>query len=245
MRKEKIVRLLAVAGLIATLSVFPGAKVGGPAEQPYLVVEYIRPGGSCASPSGTNDTVLNETWKLPAGGLAYQVNPAVPRGLDSAAALAAIQAAAASWDNSTTATLFSYGGTTSMKAGKLDGVNAVSFGGAPGGSIAVAYMWFTDSTRTVLREADMSLANGFRWSANGTLTEDPNLATDDCLGETDRMDVRDIATHEFGHWVGVKHTPTDNAYNHRTMYPFASYKELFKRSLAAGDVAGVPAKYGP
>ena len=72
-------------------------------------------------------------------------------------------------------------------------------------------------------------------------TENPNVATyaDDCGGADGRVDLQDIATHEFGHWFGLGHTPAGGEYNHRTMFPYASYKELFKRSLAQGDRSSV------
>jgi Matrixin len=52
-------------------------------------------------------------------------------------------------------------------------------------------------------------------------------------------DVRNVATHEAGHMLGLGHTPVTTA----TMYATSSLGEIGKRILGADDVAGVCAIY--
>jgi len=223
-------------GLVASVGWGLSQKVAGSGEQLFTVVEYIRPGGTCASPNTDNGAFALEGWKLD-GTLTYYINAnSIPRDVDKNAAVADIQAAANTWDNGTAAALFSLGGITTVKAGKRDGVNAVSFGGAPYGAIAVAYIWAKDG---IVQEADMSLSNGFKWAIGS------EAASGDCGGADGKMDVQAIATHEFGHWLGAAHTSDDTANNAQTMFPFASYKELFKQSLASGDKTALNSLYGP
>lgn len=230
MKHSRLISVLAL--LLLVVALIPArseAKIN-------VVVDAIRPGGTCASPNPENGAFALHGWKLPAGGLTYRFNAAsTPTGLSQSDAQNAITSAAAAWDGNTAATLLTFGGTTGLKAGKRDGVNAVSFGGAPFGAIAVAFIWTSNGT---VLEADMTLANGFKWATNVG-------ATDDCGGAADRMDVWDIATHEFGHWVGSAHTTTDAANNAQSMFPFASYKELFKRDIANGDKTALNTLYGP
>jgi len=56
------------------------------------------------------------------------------------------------------------------------------------------------------------------------------------------FDVRNIATHEAGHVVGLADL-YDNVYSELTMYGYASPKETKKISLEAGDIAGAQALY--
>ena len=231
MRVSHAARVLAVAGLVALVGVGPAPGALDDAPQLQTIVEYIRPGGSCVTPTGSNNSSISEAYSLPAGGLTYRINlGSVPSGLSAAAVISAISSAADSWRTAGAPPLTNGGTTTRKAGGRADGINTISFGGAPGGSIAVAYMWVRSG---VVVEADMSLAKGFNWATN-------EEATGDCGGASGKMDVQDIAAHELGHWVGAQHTPTAAEYNHRTMYPYASYQELFKRSLERGDKASIP-----
>jgi hypothetical protein len=56
------------------------------------------------------------------------------------------------------------------------------------------------------------------------------------------FDLRNIATHEAGHVVGLDDL-YDDSYSELTMYGYASPKETKKISLEAGDIAGAQALY--
>ena len=211
--------------------------------QSYVVVDAIRPGGTCASPNPDNGANNLHGWKVPAGGLTYKFVAKVPNGLDLNAVESAIQAAAASWDSKTGATLLIYGGRTSKdNPGVWNGQSSIGFGNVPGGAIAVAFVRVKNGE---VVEADVVLGNGFKWSTNNGLSEDPASAADDCTGADGKMDVNDITTHEIGHVIGVAHTSDDSVNNAQTMFPFGSYRELFKRSPAGGDTTALTAIYGP
>ena len=57
------------------------------------------------------------------------------------------------------------------------------------------------------------------------------------------LDVQNIATHEFGHVAGLAHVsaPRDVCL---TMYPYAEYGEIQKRTLGLGDKLGMQTLYG-
>lgn len=61
-------------------------------------------------------------------------------------------------------------------------------------------------------------------------------------GEANKMDYQNIATHEFGHSLGLGHP--DDSCAEETMYRYASYGETKKRTLEAGDIAGTHELYG-
>jgi hypothetical protein len=60
-------------------------------------------------------------------------------------------------------------------------------------------------------------------------------------GDETTMDYRNIAVHEFGHALGLSHP--DDSCTEETMYRFASLNETKKRTLEAGDIAGVNKLY--
>lgn len=57
--------------------------------------------------------------------------------------------------------------------------------------------------------------------------------------QSGKMDLQNIATHEFGHALGLKHTSCKE----ETMYPSTTYGETKKRSLNSGDIAGLTKLY--
>lgn len=61
-------------------------------------------------------------------------------------------------------------------------------------------------------------------------------------GEDNKMDYQNVATHEFGHALGLGH-PDDGCVD-ETMYRFVSKGETKKHDLNAGDITGVNEIYG-
>lgn len=132
----------------------------------------------------------------------------------------ACQAAAQTWSDVATSSFeFQYLGPTTRLAPILDGYNVLSWG-STGGSIATTYIWYVGDT---IIECDMEFEDDFNWGTNGA----SNL-----------MDVQNIATHEFGHFLLLLdlYNSTDSE---KTMYGYGSYGETKKRTLDPDDIAGI------
>jgi hypothetical protein len=133
------------------------------------------------------------------------------------------------WDTETAEDVFGTGTQGSVEAGNLDGVNALSWGDYPGESaIAITYIWYWSDTGEIV-EVDTLFDTDFAWSTGG---------------EPDKMDLQNIATHEFGHWLTLDDLYMKPA-KRQTMYGYGSYGETIKRTLESGDIAGIEAIYGP
>jgi len=63
------------------------------------------------------------------------------------------------------------------------------------------------------------------------------------LGDTSVMDLENIATHEFGHGLGLGDL-YDSVASEETMYGYSTYGETKKRTLYIGDIAGLQELYG-
>lgn len=139
---------------------------------------------------------------------------------DTADEAPACQAAAQTWNDVAESYFeFQYLGSSSRMAPNLDGYNVLSWG-STGGSIATTYIWYIGGT---IIECDMEFEDGYNWGTNGAL----NL-----------MDVQNIATHEFGHFLLLLDL-YDSADREKTMYGYASYGETKKRTLDPDDIAGI------
>ncbi len=115
-----------------------------------------------------------------------------------------------------------------------DDKNEVYFGDvAESGAIAVTIVWYTIGppfAREIV-EWDMVFDDyDFDWA---------NCSLSDC---TQKMDFENIATHELGHAVGLDDLYDDTC-SEETMYGYANYNETKKRTLEAGDIAGVSELY--
>jgi len=133
------------------------------------------------------------------------------------------------WDDETSTELFFEGVQGEVTAGFLDDTNALSYGDYySAGVIAVTYIWYYPDTGEIV-EVDTLFDTDYTW---GDATFDPTV-----------MDLQNIATHEFGHWLVL-----DDLYNRparkQTMYGYSTYGETIKRTLESGDIAGIQEIYG-
>jgi hypothetical protein len=164
------------------------------------------------------------TWS--ARQVPFYVNPA-NQDVPEANALAAIRTGAQAWTDQTQADFsFYFAGTTTAASLENNGRNEVFFRDeASGSTAATAYYWWDSDGR--LLDADIVFWDGgFTFTTTG-------------LGCTSAVYIEDIATHEFGHALGLSHSP-DNA---ATMYPRIGLCKTKWRSLAPDDIAGVEALY--
>lgn len=228
--------LVALAALAVGFSNGFEESLGSWEHEGVAVVEYIRPGGTCSTPSTDNKASVLHGWKVPSGGLTYHVAiGSLPPGVTAGQFETVVDTAAVAWNSAAGATLLNVNGATVAKdkEGTFNGQSSVQYGGqVPFGAIAVAWVRVSGG---VVQEADIRLSKSFKWALNGGITENEASTEDDCAGANGKMDFQDILTHEFGHVVGAAHTNPDTVNNAQTMFPFASYNELFKRTLADGD----------
>lgn len=173
-------------------------------------------------------------WKeLP---VTYVIDPDNPDGLSESFVTAAISAGAEEWDAHTSAELFgtySVDYNASWDSDAPDGKNELLFGNYPEeGVIAVTVTWGYFRGPPKMREIiefDVLFDTNFTWG-NATFSSSV-------------MDLQNIATHELGHGAGL-----DDLYeiecSEETMYGYSDYGETKKRTLEAGDIAGIQELYG-
>ena len=130
-----------------------------------------------------------------------------------------VQAAAQSWNTGGSRFAFSLTGASphSVLLGDL---------GAAGPLASTRVEYYQSSQQLV--KFTLTFNNRYAW----TIT-----------GEAGKFDVQAIATHELGHALGLNH-PADATCNNETMWASAAAGETKKRSLEAGDKAGVVSLYG-
>jgi poly(3-hydroxybutyrate) depolymerase len=167
-------------------------------------------------------TVLGYTW--PAVSVAYLVNPDnmdVPSGK----AIAAVRAGADAWQQSGIPVALTYAGTTTQTTNTNDGVNIVLFRNeASGSTLATTYSWFSGNR---IIDADIVF-----WDAGFQFF----TGTTGCSGGAY---IEDVATHEFGHVLGLGHSTDPTA----TMYPSLAECSQQSRTLAADDIAAIRSLY--
>ena len=121
--------------------------------------------------------------------------------------------------------------TDGADAEKPDGKNEVEFANL-GATDTIAYtivwgIFYGPPRGRELVEWDAVFNSDYPWSLSG---------------ETGKMDYQNIATHEFGHALGLGHP--DDSCTEETMYRYAGYGETKKRTLEAGDITGIQKLYG-
>ncbi|MFC1685609.1 matrixin family metalloprotease [Nanoarchaeota archaeon] len=143
------------------------------------------------------------------------------------------QASLDAWDNEVAFDIFGSGSTGYVDGAddvSPDGINEVMFGDlGQTNTIAYTIVWGVfggPPQRRELIEWDAVFNSAYPWSLSG---------------EAGMMDYQNIATHEFGHSLGLDH-PSDSC-TEETMYAYADYGETKKQTLEAGDISGVNKLY--
>lgn len=142
---------------------------------------------------------------------------------DTAGELAAIQAAATTWNADAADFNFTYGGPGTNTAPVNDGVNQIRWG-TTSGSLATTTWWFNTTTNDIL-EADCVFNDNFTWSTAATTP-------------ANQFDVESVMLHEFGHYLSLGHS-TPPAIMQPTI-PSGTQR----RTLTADDRDGIRAIYG-
>ncbi|MFA6587887.1 MAG: matrixin family metalloprotease [Patescibacteria group bacterium] len=188
-----------------------------------------KPVAQCTQSTNENVNDFGLTgWYMPASGLTYKISTStLPSNISLVDFRNAIANSTSTWE-ANSSSQWTYGGTTNIKRSAKDGVNLVAFGSASGG-IAVTRTWYWTGTGEVA-ESDMIFSSSLAWSITSP-------SAGDCGGAANTYDVQNIATHEFGHQVGLNdlYSSTDRDL---TMYGYGTMRELKKDSLGTGDISG-------
>lgn len=184
------------------------------------------PGAIEATPSDITGQFVTLGWRWAENMAHWHYNPVGVPGHLAAAAEDVFTTAALTWNFPESADFaFYYLGQTQTGAsmcdgGKRDGMNVVTWSDLPGSVLAVTCV----PTRTEAAEYDMQFDNGRTWTFDA---EDIDI------------DLPSVATHEFGHALGLAHT------RDREAVMYASYSRgSLKRVLQLDDIAGLKDIYG-
>jgi matrixin len=156
--------------------------------------------------------------------MSYYINPA---NLDLAALSAetAVRSGADVWQQQSAAFRFNYSGLSSQTTTTNDAINLVLFRNASSGSAIATTYWWSSGSRIL--DADIVFWDGgFLFFAGSS-------------GCSAGFYIEDIASHEFGHALGLGHSTSTSA----TMYPSVSACNMGNRTLDADDIAGARALY--
>ncbi len=227
--------------LLSEVSAAPGTKVKAFAHYPRPEKHegkkkrkrspYSPPAvsGCTMTLNDVNTTYAMGAWRLPPSGVTYYVNlGTVPPDIRPQV-VKILQDAFAAWEAVDQRRVFVYGGTTNRTAPRQDGTNTIAWGRTRAGIIAATYVWYDDSGEAV--EVDTVFNNRFPWAVF-------NANSGECQSTPVAYDVQDIATHEFGHWIGLLDLYGSSEQD-LTMYGYSNMGELKKRTLGAGDRLGV------
>ena len=166
------------------------------------------------------------------GTLNYHINPNV-RLVTGEDAAAAVEEAAEAWDVKTGAELFNYVGTTTESWYAEDGQSTISWVKFfPRDYIAMVVMYH--GADMVIWEFDIVFNAFHKWGIDPIKEDGDKIKA---------FDIQNIATHEFGHPVGLDDLYLTE-YRELTMYGYSSKGETQKCSLEEGDVLGCQAIYG-
>jgi len=157
------------------------------------------------------DADLPVTWEMNQNGTA-----------DCTDEFQAVQSAYQTWEN-VVGSYFTetYLGTTSRTGPAYDYHNVASWGHTED-SIATCYYWYYPSTGRLV-EFDIVFEDDYTWSSTG---------------EAGKMDVQNLAIHEFGHTLNLKDL-YGSGDTEKTMYGYASPGETKKRTLHQDDIDGI------
>ena len=221
---------------LSTLALVTPSVIGAKEKNPQVFITYTDKNakvGICQAT--TNDqvnTFATTGWRLSPGISDYKLKySSKPRSWTNGAFQSAIDLAFSNIQGAGGGVLFHYAGESREGRPANDNQNTIMWQVLPAGVVAMTYIWTQDGHLT---DADTVINNRYLFS----LTD--YTGSNDCGGSRAYFDLRNIATHEFGHWVGLGDL-YDSRAKDLTMYGFAVRGELKKDTLGLGDITGVRA----
>jgi hypothetical protein len=188
------------------------------------------PGTTKPSKTEPGYVLLGYSWKnLP---VKYVINPNTFDGMNPDDLVGAITTSAETWDRETATELFANVAQTSASAvyGVQNFENAIDFGPYQDTNvIAVTTIWYSPRLKQIV-EFDIRFNEYYVWG-------DASVANDLV------MDLQNIATHEFGHAIGLGDVYS-TTYDDVTMYGYADTGDINKRTLEIPDIKGLQKLYG-
>jgi predicted Zn-dependent protease len=235
---KKLLIILIITAILLVPVVLAIANGKGPKE-PLEKIEFIHYKKDFAKPQAAKApkppscykflTPTKVRWTvLPVN---YVINPTNLQGLAEMFVTTSIFNSAETWDASTSKELMNDAYTIDYTAtyGVQNYQNAISFGNYPtAGVIAVTTVWYNPATKAIV-EFDIMFDTDWTWG--------------DATVDSSKMDLQNIATHEFGHGVGLGDV-YDSACSAVTMYGYSWYGDTQKRTLEAPDITGLQTLYG-
>lgn len=151
----------------------------------------------------------------------YKIGTSIP-----SAWAPSIDAAAATWSNAGAGFRLA---SNSSSINELSYVDLISkYGSSYGNTLALTTTWSTTSTNTITK-AIIELNSKYQWSASGA---------------ANMVDVQNILTHEFGHWMRLLDIYSPTGCSEVTMWGSAAHGETKKRTLDQADIDGFVGLYG-
>lgn len=230
---KKFLSLIAVFGIfLGILTISPLSSQARTDNTPKIFIQYAANPSTCRQT--TNDQVNNYSlvgWKLQSGLTDFKINYSTgPQNFSRTQLQSIIEGAFANIQSVNNGIIFRYAGNSSTRVARNDRQNTIMWRPLPSNMVAVTYIW-TDSNGR-LADADTIFNNQYRWAY--TIYNGSN----DCSGPKTSFDLRNIAIHEFTHWMGIGDLYDANSRD-LTMYGFAGKGELKKGSLGLGDVNAI------
>jgi len=199
----------------------------------YAFVHYAKGSKSAARPKPVVDDKV-DMYKLLFRGIKwantmqYEVNPD-DSGLGDDVVMTTLGASLDTWDTAITGDFELFGaiGTSDKTFVGYDNTNLVMWDNlGSDGIIAMNSFWFYRTTKEIV-ESDVVFNMQYNWSLSG---------------ESEKMDLQNIATHEFGH-NGLADLYVSKSAE-LTMYGYSGYGETKKQTLGTGDISGIQVLYG-
>lgn len=224
--------LVTVALVVFTVTVVtaaPSPRATAPTSEfaAETFVDYALPSHAGSGPHPTDES---SDFRLTQGGIRwlsgtpvqYRITGSAPAGGN-----AAVESAMATWDGLVTTRAFARddANPSANPCGGFNTVQWTAIDGA-GGVLAAASVCRNVATKSIV---------GFVVTVDSA----ESWATD---GSSNKFDVENVASHEFGHVAGLGHDNPPRS-GCLTMYTFSGLGETQKRTLGLGDKLGMDALY--